>query len=186
MGGSAAADPQHVQDAAAASRCGAAPTGAAPQPDSQSGAAPSTGAFEGTALVTGAAGGIGRAVVHLLLSRGATVIAVDRPEGVISPPDEAGVDGLPPDPKLVPVAVDLADEDATRNTLREVLRSTAGAAGLQACICVAGGDIPGLLNGEDIPDPTDTPGFMYESYWRVNFLTPATVVSAVMPAVLAA
>ena len=94
----------------------AAPT--APQPVSQSGAAPPTGAFEGTALVTGAAGGIGRAVVHLLLSRGATVIAVDRPEGVLSRPDEAGVDSLPPDPKLVPVAVDLADEDATRNTLR--------------------------------------------------------------------
>ena len=42
------------------------------------------------------------------------------------------------------------------------------------------------MAGEDIPQPADTPGSMYESYWRVNFLTAATVLSAVMPAVVAA
>ena len=48
-----------------------------------------------TALVTGAAGGIGAACVHHLLQNGAAaVIAVDRPDGVLSREGEGGLDRM--------------------------------------------------------------------------------------------
>ena len=46
---------------------------------------------------------------------------------------------------VVAVSVDLTDEAATHRALRDAVESTGGA-GLQACICVAGGDIPGVTH----------------------------------------
>ena len=70
-------------------------------------------AFDGTPILYRVSGGLHPCVVvhfhgnaeacgHVpeRLARSATVIAVDRPGGVLSRPGEAGVDGLPPDPKL--------------------------------------------------------------------------------------
>ena len=71
------------------------------------------------AVVTGAASGIGAAPARLFAAEGATVVAVDRPDSPIVAV-HAG------DARIVPVAQDVADDDAPARVLAEALRAGGG------------------------------------------------------------
>ncbi len=71
------------------------------------------------AVVTGAASGIGEATARLFAAEGATVVAVDRPDSPIVAV-HAG------DARIVPVAQDVADDDAPARVLAEALRAGGG------------------------------------------------------------
>src|ERR1700755_299065 len=81
-----------------------------------------------TVLVTGAGKGIGHATVHLLIERGARVIALSR--------SDADLDALKKETGCEPMAVDLADANATRAAARaaqpvDLLVNNAGIAVLE-------------------------------------------------------
>ena len=71
------------------------------------------------AVVTGAASGIGEATARLFAAEGATVVAVDRPDSPIVAV-HAG------DARIVPVAQDVADDDAPARVLAEALHAGGG------------------------------------------------------------
>ena len=82
--------------------------------------------------------------------------------------------------RLVTIAVDLTDEQATRRELRAAVAAAAPGGALDACICVAGGD---TRSAGELPPPAQTSAALYASYWRTNFLTASNTLCAVMEAV---
>jgi NAD(P)-dependent dehydrogenase (short-subunit alcohol dehydrogenase family) len=104
-------------------------------------AAPISGEFDGlVALVTGAAGGIGGAIVHLLLRGGATVVACDRDRDGLAVLAESLASS-----RLLTVVADVSQR-AEHDRLVEIAQTEAGA--LHLSVNNAGvGSARGILGG---------------------------------------
>jgi NAD(P)-dependent dehydrogenase (short-subunit alcohol dehydrogenase family) len=68
------------------------------------------------AVVTGSRGGLGKAMVHGLLSAGATVIGVD-----IGAPDSASEGSVTEDGRLLTLLIDITSEDSAKNIVNEAM-----------------------------------------------------------------
>jgi NAD(P)-dependent dehydrogenase (short-subunit alcohol dehydrogenase family) len=115
-------------------------------------------------VVTGAAGGIGGALVRGLLERGArSVVAADL--------DAPGVEALGAQlgAAVLPRALDVADEDATRTLIEEVERELGPIDVWFANAGVASGI------GPDAPDE------LWELQWRVNVMSHVYAARALFP-----
>jgi NAD(P)-dependent dehydrogenase (short-subunit alcohol dehydrogenase family) len=123
------------------------------------------------ALVTGAAGGIGRAVVRMLLARGAAVAAVD-----IDPLDldAFGAQGAPVAPaRLQSWRCDVTDERAVADTCEQV-RARLGAVSM--LINTAGGS--GAQRVQTLEDTTDE---IWERVLSVNLTSVLRFSRAIVP-----
>jgi NAD(P)-dependent dehydrogenase (short-subunit alcohol dehydrogenase family) len=116
-------------------------------------------------VVTGAAGGIGGALVRALIERGArNVVAADL--------DHAGVERLGEelaDARVVPRALDVSDEEATRSLVAEV-ESTSGP--IDVWFANAGLATGG---GPEAPDET------WERQWQINVMSHVYAARALLP-----
>jgi len=122
------------------------------------------------AVLTGAAGGIGRALCHLLGRQGARLILIDR--------DTAGLESLAQELAAAGVRAAAATVDVTRrDELRQAIHSLASHLGpvdlLVACAGITGVT---LLDDFDVE--------MIEAILGVNFLGVAYAIDAVLPEML--
>ncbi len=146
------------------------------------------------AVVQGAAGGIGREVVKKLFARGVrTVIGVD-----LRLADRATMSELESlwglhehhERRFIGLSEpgDTLDEreafTVSSVSLQEAVADL-GAEGVSACVCVGGGNPPGIHNTQD-PAPATLPMDVYKAQFAFNFGASALTVSACIDALLAA
>lgn len=145
-------------------------------------------------MVQGAAGGIGREVVKKLFDRGVkTIVGVDLRLGDAALTSSLrSLWGLEEHPDRTFIALcepgDQSDEQEAFTVSSAALRAAVtdlGAQGVSTCICVGGGNPPGIHNTQD-PAPATLPMDVYKAQFAFNFGASALTVSACIDALLVA
>jgi len=146
------------------------------------------------AVVQGAAGGIGRQVVKKLFERGvATVVGADlrlADSATLAELRELWELEQHPGRTFIELSEpgETPDEQAAFTVSSEALRTAVaglGTDGISACICIGGGNPPGVHNTQD-PSPASLPMATYNAQFAFNFGASALTVSACIDALIAA